>query len=151
MELLWSVALAALLVFAAAGMMLWHVRTWRALLDRTPTPEEHDYRRRQFRRRMQTSAMLGAISASLPIGVLVMQAWPKVGAFFWGAVLLAVGWVGLLALADVLATRLYYGRLRRDYTIEEAKLQAELSRLQSVRGNGKDPASRHPRREQRKQ
>lgn len=137
MELLWSILFAAVLVLAAAGLMVWHVRAWRSAEEESLGPEERDYRRRQFRRRMQTSAMLGAIAVSLPIGVVIMRAWPKVGAFYWGGVVLLVGWLGLLALADIFATRHYYGRIRRDYTIEHARLQAELNRIQEIRGNGK--------------
>lgn len=150
MELLWSILLAVFLVLAAAGMMIGHLRTWRAALDQRMNDDEHDYRRRQVRRRMQTSGMLALISASLPIGVLVMSTWPKIGAFFWGGVLLLVGWVGLLALADMWATKYHYGRVRRDNTIEEAKLQAELNRLQSIRGNGKAHPP-HPARRERRQ
>lgn len=128
MELLSSILLAAVLVVAAAGLMIWHVRAWQSSLALATDAYERDYRRRQFRRRMQTSAMLGLISAALPVGVVVMHAWPKIGAFYWGGVLLLVGWIGLLALADMLATRHYYGRIRRDYAIEEAKLHAELNR-----------------------
>jgi hypothetical protein len=137
LELLWSIVLAVTLVLAAAGLMIWHVRAWRSADKQPISSEERDYRRRQFRRRMQTSAMLGVIAASLPAGVVVMRQWPKVGAFYWGGVLLLVGWVGLLALADMWATRHYYGRIRRDYAIEQARLQAELNRIQEIRGNGK--------------
>ncbi len=143
LELLWSILLAAALLFAAVGLMIWHVRSWR-FAQRQAADKEREYRRRQFRRRMQTSAMLGFIAVALPIGVVVMRAWPKVGVFYWGGVLLLVGWIGLLALADIVATGHHYGRLRKDYDIEQAKLQAELNRLQKIRGNGK-PRSQQDR------
>jgi hypothetical protein len=136
-ELFWSILLAVSLLLAAVGLMVWHVRSWQFTKRHASPAEERDYRFRQFRRRMQTSGMLGFIAAALPVGVAVMRAWPKVGVFYWGGVLLLVGWLGLLALADIVATGHYYGRLRRDYTIEEARLHAELNRLQKIRGNGK--------------
>ncbi len=136
-ELLWSILLAIVLLLAAIGLMAWHVRTWRFTERHVRRAEERDYRFRQFRRRMQTSGMLGFVAAALPVGVAVMRAWPKIGVLYWGGVLLLVGWIGLLALADIVATGHYYGRLRRDFAIEEARLHAELSHLQRIRGNGK--------------
>ena len=56
---------------------------------------------------------------------------------FWVSLLLVVALVVLLAVVDLWATKHYFGRLRQGYAIEQAKLQAELRRIQRVRGNGK--------------
>jgi uncharacterized membrane protein YkgB len=138
-ELFSSVLLAAILLACACGLMVWHLRAWRASKAQGLEQAEYDYRRLQFRRRMQTTAMLGLMAVALPIGLLVMQWWPKAGVFFWGGVLLLVVWVVLLALADVWATSLHYGRVQTNFTVEQAKLQAEVHRMQSLRRNGKAP------------
>ena len=126
------------LLLCAAGLMISHVRTWRLFRRQDVAAEELDYRRRQLRRRMQTSAMLALLAVALFAGRLILTTGPPLLALiFWVGVLLVVGWVGLLALVDIWATKHHFGRLRQTYLIEEAKLQAELRRIQAARGNGK--------------
>ncbi len=138
--LLW-LPFAGLMLVCALGLMVSHVRSWRVQRAAGLDPKELEYRRRQFRRRMQTSAMLAVVAAALPIGLWVLSRWPKVGAFFWGGVLSLVLWLGTLALADMWATKRYYGKLRYDYRVEQARLEAELRRIQAARGNGKPSKS----------
>jgi len=123
----------------ALGLLVWHVRSWRAQQAAGLDPRALEYHRRQFRRRMQTSSMLGLVALSLPFGVWILPLWPKVGVFYWGAVLFVLLWLGALGLVDMWATKHYYGRLRDHYRIEKAKLEAELRRIQLGRGNGKPP------------
>ena len=135
----WFSTLLSLFMFAfAAGMMLLHVRTWRTIREQDPDPVERDYRRRQFRRRMQTSAMLGLLGVAILIGQLVTAppARPLAFAIFCMVVLLLVVWVCMLAVADVIATKHHFGRLRQTYLVEQAKLKGELVRLQGKRRNG---------------
>ena len=56
---------------------------------------------------------------------------------FLAGLILLVCWVALLALVDVWATKHHFNRLQHRCQIEQAKLEAELRRIQSVRGNGK--------------
>jgi hypothetical protein len=129
------------LLLCAAGLMVLHVRTWRRVRQQEPKPDDLDYHRRQYRRRMQASAMLGLTAVAVWVGQLVISRIDSklVGSAYWGAVLLMVGWVGLLAAADVLATKHHFTRLRQTYLVEQAKLHAELRRIQAARGNGKAP------------
>lgn len=85
--------------------------------------------------------MLGLTAVAVWVGQLVISRIDSklVGSAYWGAVLLMVGWVGLLAAADVLATKHHFTRLRQTYLVEQAKLHAELRRIQAARGNGKAP------------
>jgi fatty acid desaturase len=136
---LWTTGLVSLLLLACAGaLIVAHVRTWRHAIGCAPTREEFDYRRRQFRRRMQTSAMMAVLALALFVGQLltdmVESQWFAI--VYWLAVLIVVGWVGLLAFADVLATKFHYDRIRHGYIVERAKLEAELRRIQSAQGNG---------------
>ncbi len=136
---LWATGLVSLLLLACAGGLIYaHVRTWRRAIGCAPTREELAFRRRQFRRRMQTSAMMAALAVALLVGQwltgLVESPWFAI--IYWLAVLILVGWVGLLALVDVLATKLHYDRVRHGYVLERAKLEAELRRIQKKRRNG---------------
>ena len=144
---IYSLALISLfLLLAAGGLMTSHVHTWRAFQQEQLDPREFDYRRRQFRRRMQTSAMLAVLAVAMFIGHLLtlwLESW-MFAVVFWGAVMLVLCWVGLLAAADVWATKHHFGRLRHECLVEQAKLQAELRRLQAVRGNGKKDSEHRP-------
>ena len=44
--------------------------------------------------------------------------------------------MALLAMADLLSTRVYFGQLQRRYSGEESKLRAEMLRLERLDGNG---------------
>jgi hypothetical protein len=146
-----SFAFAAFLLACAAIMIVWHVRSWRSQLAAGLEAKELDYRRRQFRRRMQSSGLMGIIALSLPVGVSVLREWPKVGVFFWGVVMLLLGWVVILAVADIWATKYFFGKLRDSYQLEKTRLEAELRRVQGMQdearrsqigpGNGKPPGS----------
>ncbi len=128
-----------LLLAAAMGLMAWHIRAWESFGRREADAPEFHYRRRQFRRRMQTSAMLGLSAIALGVGQ-PLTIWVHSAYFtpiYWIAVVLLVCWMVLLALVDAWSSRIYYGRLRQQCRLEEIKLQAEVRRLQAVRGNGK--------------
>jgi hypothetical protein len=139
MEHIASVAsFSALLLAAAAVLLVWHVRSWRAFQRQDLDAEDFDYRRRQFRRRMQTSAMLGALGVAVLVGYVFM-AWhlsPVLVAIYWIVVVLVVFWVGLLGLVDIWGTKYHFGRIRDRYLVEQAKLRAEIHRIQAIRGNG---------------
>lgn len=132
--------IALVLWIAAAWLMRSHLATWHAVLRQESHPESKglDYHRRQFRRRMQTSAMLGIVGVGMLVGRLLMVfgAPPPVVVVFWMGVMLLVVWLGLLAVADMVSTRYYFSRLKQDYVVEEARLKAELRRLKQTRGNG---------------
>ncbi len=138
--LLWA-PFAGLMMASAVALMIAHLRSWRTQQAAGLAPAELEFRRRQFRRRMQTSGMLAVIAASLPLGLWILARWPKVGVYFWGGVLVMVLWLAALALADIWATKLYYGKIRYDYRVEQARLEAELRRVQSAQGNGKPSRS----------
>jgi hypothetical protein len=139
MDILSSVLMSVLLLSAALVLMFWHLRSWRSVqLDDLP-PNEMDYYRRQYRRRMQTSALLGILAVAMVIGELLTR-WVSSQLFifiYWAATLVLVVWVALLAAVDIWATKYHFGELRQKYLIEQAKLHAEIRRVQSVRGNGK--------------
>ncbi|MGA2621317.1 MAG: hypothetical protein ABSF26_27145 [Thermoguttaceae bacterium] len=135
----WSSFLVSLVLLAsAAGLMVWHVRSWRSVRGGQLEPREVEFHRRQYRRRMQTSAMLAVLGLAILAGQqLTSLLGPKFAGPFWGGVLLLVAWMALLALADILATQQHFFRLRNHYLVERAKLQAELRRVRPEPTNGK--------------
>jgi uncharacterized membrane protein YcjF (UPF0283 family) len=138
MELAVSLSISVFLLAFATVLMVWHVRAWRGAQARPMDDREREYRRRQFRRRMQTTAMLAGLALALPVGQWVMKPWPKVGVVVWGLVLVILIWIAMLALADIVATKIYYGRLHDQFLIEQARLKGELRRIESKLGsNGK--------------
>jgi hypothetical protein len=147
---LWSSALVSVVLIASAvGLMVWHVRAWHAAQSASPDQREIKYRYGQYRRRMQTSAMLGLLGVLIFIGQLAMV-WIDSRLFaviFWGGVLLLLLWMGLLAVADMVATQQHFSRLRTDYLVERARLQAEARRLQAGT-NGKAPKQESPARDE---
>lgn len=141
MDILSWLLISGILLAASAGMIVSHLRTWRQVQRDAEKLEEDelDYRRRQFRRRMQTSVMLGVIAVLLLAGRWVQSPPlpPWVFALYLAVLLLLVLWLALLAGADVISTKLYFGRLRNRYKLEEARLQGELRRAQRTRSNGR--------------
>jgi UDP-N-acetylmuramyl pentapeptide phosphotransferase/UDP-N-acetylglucosamine-1-phosphate transferase len=137
------IIVSAILLVAAIVMIVSHIRTWRRFRDAETNDEDRDYRWRQFRRRMQTSAMLGLIGVATLVGY-ILTLWlnsPLFTGIYWLVVLLVVLWTCLLALADVWATKHYFGRIHDRCLIEQAKLRAEIQRIQIT---GKRPSSDAP-------
>jgi hypothetical protein len=139
MDIYSVILVSAILLLASAGLLVSHVRSWRAFQQEESDTEEFDYRRRQYRRRMQTSALLGLLAGAMLIGY-VLTFWIGSGWFatlFWTAMMALAAWVALLAVVDMWATKHHFGRLRHDCLVEQAKLEAEIRRIQAVKGNEK--------------
>ncbi len=143
-----AIVVAGLLMICAAALLLWHLSSWRAARQQGLEERELDYRWHQFRRRMQTSGLLGLLAAGLVIGVFIRRP-PLLVLLYWGGMLLLVAWLALLALIDWWATKLHFDRLRRDYLIEKARLEVQARQLRARGGNGLAGKARkpHPRRD----
>jgi hypothetical protein len=138
-----AAAVGAGLVLLGSWFISLHVRTYRR--QRTGESEdaaESAYYRRQFRRRMQASGLILVIGLLLPIGDSVIR-WPAgyggmiAWALYWLFVLGLTGWVMLLAVGDLAATRTHaqtaFNRLQQ----KQRALQAEADRLRgSARPSG---------------
>ncbi len=132
-----SVCLA--LVVTSVWLIRRHFRVWREMLVLGEVdPLELKYHRRQCRRRVQSSAMIGLVGLLILIGHFMRPpVSPLLAGLFWIGVILLVGWTGLLALLDMLATRLFYAGARQTNAVEQVRLKAALRRAESVGGNGK--------------
>jgi hypothetical protein len=101
---------------------------------------------------MHTSAMLGLLAIAVLIGY-VLTWWLRSGWFalvFWTAVMVLACWVMLLAAMDIWATKRHFGRLRHHYVVEQAKLEAQIRRIQALRGNGKGEVPGRQQKSQRR-
>lgn len=133
---MWSYFVFAALLLAASGLLLWtHARAWRACRDEELDESELDFRRRQFRRRMQASAMIGIVGIAVAVSPAITNSMGT--AILWLVVFSLVVWMLLLALADMVSSYYYYYQLRARHTAEHASLQAQLERLRRREGNGK--------------
>jgi hypothetical protein len=138
MDILVTTLMSALLLSAALGLIYWHLSSWKSRQSSDLTPEDHDFYRRQYRRRMQSSGMLGILAVGLFLGEYFTR-WIDSPLFFivyWGIMLLIVVWMAMLAVGDMWTTKYYFGKMRDKCLIEQAKLHAEIRRVQSHHGNG---------------
>ncbi len=123
-----QILIVPLSVLAVAAVLLGlEVRSWRAARRAPLTPEEHDYRRRRFRRRIQADGMLAIVAVLMLAGSLVEPVhYPSTYVGIWASVFLLVLWLVLLALADA-AVSLHRGhQAQQDLLAEKARLEAEL-------------------------
>lgn len=136
---------------ALVGAALWLIRVhWQHWLevdaDTSLQPRERDHLRRRHRRRMQTSTMLGFVGVAILAGRLFPPEDPSlVTIFYWTGVTLLVLWMALLALADMISTRVHYGTQRRKAEGERDRLKAQLERLEKEqKGQGADQVPEKP-------
>ena len=141
-DMLPSLWMCAFLVIASLWMMQTHIRAWRAArADESREPHELNYRRRQFRRRMQTSGILGLLGIAILVGHFIKPPMAiVVVAVYWATVLLMVAWLLVLACFDAIATQLYFRRIQRRNESEQIRLKAKLRRVQEeALAEGADP------------
>lgn len=129
-----------ILLVVSALLMLWsHVRTWQS---RRSDPEideaDRSFWYRQYVRRMQASGLMLLIGLLIPLGdsLIPWRKAPALFAIYWLFVLALVGWVILLAVSDLIATRAHsqvaLGRIQR----QQRELEQEAARLRSARNGG---------------
>lgn len=126
-----SLAICVALVALALWLVRVHWEHWQEVdADSSLPPWERDHLRRRYRRRMQTSTMLGFVGVAVLAGRLFPPDEPSlVTILYWTGVILLVLWMGLLALADMIATRIHYGIQRRKTDSERDRIEAQLRRF----------------------
>ncbi len=131
-----SLGFSLFLLIAAAGLIVWHLKAWKTASGIKQDAKQLDYYWRQFRRRMQCSAMLVLLGVAVFVGQWITSP-PLLAVLFWGGTLLIAAWLALLAVTDIIVTVHHFQGLRADCLIEQAKLKAEAKRIKAVGGNGK--------------
>ncbi len=137
----WISTSVCLALLATSGWLIRrHLRVWGEILALGRLePAEFEYRRRQCRRRIQSSAMIGLVGLAILVGHFMRPpVSPLLAGLYWIGVILLVGWTGLLALLDMLATRLFYANAHQANAVEQVRLKAALRRAETVGGNGKN-------------
>ena len=124
-----------IICLALVSVSLWlvhvHWQHWQEVDANTNLPpRERDHLRKRHRRRMQSSTMLGFVGVAILAGRLFPPDDPTfVVVLYWLGVTLLVLWMALLAVADMIATRVHYWSRRRKVEGERDRLEAELRRL----------------------
>ena len=139
-------AVVALLMVAVSVLLgVGHLRALRRAVA-APSGDEKQQRfvRGQFRRRAQTSAMIGLVGVLIFAGFWIDQG--IMGLVYWCGIVLLVIWIMLLAVVDMIATRIHFARLTRDNAFQQTRLRHVLREAESQRkrqqGNGSaDPPS----------
>lgn len=129
-----TIVFAALLILLSAGLLASHVLGRRRYLREDLAVEEREYRRRQWRRRIQASTLIGLVGLAVLGGLWVDG--PPWEALYWTTVLLAVIWILVLAMADVSSTRSFFSEVERRRADEHAALRKEIERYRH-KGNGR--------------
>ena len=115
------------LVVISAVLLWWHTNNWQVAKSRIEKDSERLYTWRQFRRRVQASSMLGVVGIAVVLGQYIPIS--PTALIYWFIVVLVVLWIILLALADLVSTRLYLEEIRRDTIVEQALLREEMRQL----------------------
>lgn len=127
-------------LLAVGGGMLWsQIKTGRRRAAEKLEPVERVFVNRQHRRRLQVACMIILIAILIPVGDLIP--WQNAAgtfALYWMTVLGLVFWVILLALGDMLSTKLYtdvsLSRIRQ----QREQLEEAAEKLRRAAGSGHD-------------
>lgn len=133
------------LLLAASLWLIWS--HWERLVaveaDENLEKRNRDHLQRRYRRRIQSSTILGVVGVAILGGRLFP---PDQGglaaAIYWSCLTVLVLWMALLGVADIISTRLYYGRLRRNVEIQRTALEAQLRRARERKDRKTGPAGR---------
>ena len=144
MPLWMSLSFPVFLLLASCAFIYWHIRSWREVSAQDLDSREMDYCWRQFRRRMQCSALLVVLAVMMIVGQWIKSP-AIVVVLFWCGALLLLAWLTLLVLVDVIVTIHHFQNLRADCLVEQAKLKAEEKRIRaSTGGNGQAKGGKPP-------
>jgi hypothetical protein len=122
-----TLLVAAFLVFGSLVLLAWHVKAWREADHGGLAERDYEFFRRQYRRRMQSSGMLGIIGL-LILGHLGLRDNTML-ALYWTGVLGLLIWTVLLAASDFAASRLHYRSQVADQHTEHLLLKREIEKF----------------------
>ena len=133
---------ASLLVLGVL-MMRSHTRTWRyRQSDESLDEGESQYFKSQYRRRMQTSAIIALLGVMLFVGDVVLPLFLErknlaaVFGVYWLVVLLLTLWIFVLAWGDVAAIRVHSQTALARNRRKQQELEKQIVELKRRRSNG---------------
>jgi hypothetical protein len=119
----------SLLLIGLSGVLLdMHRRSWReAQHDGSLTERDLRFARSQYKRRMQSSSIIGVLGAAIGVAPLVPHE-PMAFALYLAAISAACMAIMLLAAIDAWATRQNFVRVRSEQLAAQIKLAREVTR-----------------------
>ena len=124
---MWSTLLFAAALLALSGtLIVRHVLVWRRADHGGLSDADFRFYKSQFRRRMQTSALLGIVGLLALADLWIASVTGR--AVLWGVVLLLVLWAVILAASDWLASRLHFDKQLSAHAVEHALLKREIDK-----------------------
>ena len=130
------------IVFGSLVLLAWHVKSWREADHGGLAERDQKFFRRQYRRRMQSSGMLGIIGLLIPGHLWVRD--NTMLALYWTGVLGLLIWTMLLAVSDFASSRLHYGTQVANQQTEHLLLKREIEKFRQETGS---PPSTDPTQE----
>lgn len=128
------IGVGALVWFFGIAMISWHVyRRRRYLNDAGILPTELKFLEQQYRRRMQTSALIITLGALISMCDYLPQVKTSPGfaaAYVMGLLLLSM-WLVLLALGDAVASRVHLSQSLRKNRNTRQELQEAINELRA--------------------
>ena len=124
-----SVYATSLVLIGLSGYLLdAHRRAWRAAQqDVSLSDRDRRFAQSQYRRRTQSSAIIGVLGAAIGIYPLVpLRLWPMT--IYMASLAGACGCIMVLAALDAWASRQNFVRLRNEQMADQVKLARELGR-----------------------
>lgn len=106
-----SFVAAAVLLIVSAMLIARHLATWRRVAATSRDVDERHFAWWQFRRRVQTSGLLGTVGLAIFLGEVLP--WPTAKLVCWGAAVVFTVWMMLLAVVDLVATRVHLSHKAR--------------------------------------
>ena len=127
---MWPSFIAAAVLLAVSALLIArHLATWRRVAATSRDADERDFRWRQFRRRVQTSGLLGTVGLAIFLGEVLPS--PVAKLICWAAAVLFTMWMMVLAVADLVTTRVHLSQTAsRELTGRRSKIPTSHS------GNG---------------
>ncbi|HWL09492.1 MAG TPA: hypothetical protein VNQ76_13875 [Planctomicrobium sp.] len=125
------------LLVTAISMLIGQRRGWMAV-QKSAQQKELPFLRRRYRRRSQIAGMILIIGLMIPLGdsLIPWENAPGTFAVYWMIVLALALWTGLLAMGDIMSTKMYMtmelNRLHR----QEVQLKEAAKRLRENNNSG---------------
>lgn len=132
-----AVMFGSVLVVLGVGMMISHWRSWKRQQSDFETDDtDRVHYANQFRRRMQTSALIAIVGVLLAVGdVFIWQFGPAASTVFWLLLLLLVCWIAILAVGDMTAIQSHSRNRLADLEAHRRILERELAEIRARSGS----------------
>ncbi len=116
-------------------MMCSHRAAWaRQKQEFAGDPVELRHHRARFRRRLQTSGLVGLIGLFIPIGdAIVWRQGPILSLMFWGAIACLCFWIALLGVGDYMTTKAHSRAALARLKAHQIELMDQLERLRPTK------------------